>query len=67
MNPLPYLFLACLFACPLFRQEIITVTATGLGQTVGAARKSAVQKAGRKALGEIMAGDTITNNAPESL
>jgi hypothetical protein len=41
--------------------ETITVTATGLGQTVEAARKSAIQKAVRKALGEIVDAETITD------
>ena len=39
----------------------MTVTATGFGQTVEAARKSAVQKAVRKALGEIVDAETITD------
>jgi len=62
MNPLPYLLFSCLLAFPLFAQETISVTVTGFGATPEAAEKSALQKAVRKALGELVDAETITNN-----
>ena len=43
-------------------RETITVTVTGLGATVEGARKSAIQKAVRKALGEVVDAETIAKN-----
>ncbi|MFP6855574.1 MAG: hypothetical protein VB980_07300, partial [Opitutales bacterium] len=43
-------------------EETITVTVTGIGITPEAAEKSALQKAVRKAVGEIVDAETITNN-----
>lgn len=45
-----------------YGRETITVTSMGLGTTVEGARKNAIQKAVRKALGEIVDAETITNN-----
>ena len=47
---------------PLFAEETITVTVMGLGNSVEAARKSAIQKAVRKALGEFVDAKTIAKN-----
>ena len=47
---------------PLFAEETITVTVMGLGNSVEAARKSAIQKAVRKALGEFVDAETSAKN-----
>ena len=46
----------------LLGRETITVTVMGLGSTVEGARKSAIQKAVRKALGEVVDAETIAKN-----
>ena len=43
-------------------RETITVTVMGLGESVDGARKSAIQKAVRKALGEVVDAETIAKN-----
>jgi len=56
-------FLFCfILAHPGMGRETITVTVTGLGSTVEGARKSAIQKAVRKALGEVIDAETIAKN-----
>lgn len=50
------------FASHAQEKQTITVTVTGLGKTVETARKSAIQKAVRKALGEIVDAETIAKN-----
>ncbi|MFP6855575.1 MAG: hypothetical protein VB980_07305 [Opitutales bacterium] len=62
MKSLSYLLLACLLAFPAFAQDIITVTSTGFGKTAEDAEKSALQKAVRKALGEFVDAETLTDN-----
>ena len=63
MKSLPYLLLACLLAPSAWAaDETITVTVTGIGTTPEAAEKSALQKAVRKAVGEIVDAETITDN-----
>lgn len=59
--PLLVLFLAMLPGVLLAAGKTITVTATGFGQTVEAAEKSALQKAVRKALGELVDAETLTD------
>ena len=62
IRPILLLCLTTLF--PLFCVEAastITVTATGFGQTIEAAEKSALQKAVRKALGELVDAETLTD------
>ena len=56
---LSFIFLASLGA---YAEELITVTVTGLGSTVEGVRKSAIQKAVRKALGEVVDAETIAQN-----
>ena len=56
-------FLCCfMLAHQGMGRETITVTVTGLGATVEGARKSAIQKAVRKALGEVVDAETIAKN-----
>ena len=56
-------FLFCfILAHPGMGRETITVTVTGLGSTVEGARKNAIQKAVRKALGEVIDAETIAKN-----
>jgi hypothetical protein len=46
----------------LFAEETITVTVMGLGESVDGTRKSAIQKAVRKARGEVFDAETIAKN-----
>ena len=56
-----FLFLCFSFSI-LLGSETITVTVTGSGPTIEKARKSAIQKAVRKALGELVDAETRTKN-----
>ena len=55
-------FLWCFSFSILLGSETITVTVTGSGPTIEKARKSAIQKAVRKALGEVVDAETIAEN-----
>lgn len=57
-----FLLLISLFPFFLFSQETISVTVTGEGESIETARSNAIQKAVRKALGEIVDSETITKN-----
>ena len=63
MKPLSYLLLACLLAPSAWAaEETIAVTATATGKTADEAEINALQNAVRKALGEFVDAETITNN-----
>ena len=51
-----------LTASCIFAEELITVTVSGYGATPEAAEKSALQKAVRKAVGEMVDAETIAQN-----
>ena len=57
--PVSFLFLASLVA---YSEELITVTVSGYGATPEAAERSALQKAVRKAVGEMVDAETIAQN-----
>lgn len=57
-----HLLLLLLTALPVFANETITVTVTGFGTTEEAAQKSAIQKAVRKAVGEMVDAETVAQN-----
>ena len=57
-----YILILSFLSFNLLGRETITVTVTGLGSTVEGARKSAIQKAVRKALGEVVDAETIAKN-----
>ena len=51
-----------LTASCIFAEELITVTVSGYGATPEAAERSALQKAVRKAVGEMVDAETIAQN-----
>ena len=57
-----YILILSFLSFNLLGRETITVTVTGLGTTIEAARKNAIQKAVRKALGEVVDAETIAKN-----
>ena len=61
LNP-KYLLFFFLTISICFAQETVSVTVTGYGTDPATAEKSAIQKAVRKALGEFVDAETITNN-----
>ena len=61
LNP-KYLLFFLLTISICFAQETVSVTVTGYGTDPATAEKSAIQKAVRKALGEFVDAETITND-----
>jgi hypothetical protein len=57
-----YILLILITTSVCIAQETVSVTVSGYGATPDAAEKSAIQKAVRKALGEFVDAETITNN-----
>ncbi len=59
-----FLFVISLLSIPsfIFAEELITVTVSGYGATPEAAEKSALQKAVRKAVGEMVDAETLAQN-----